>query len=150
MTRKQWTLVILAVLLGGFSLYLNKDWFAKDSIQIISLSRATRSGGRAQGDSATVPVIFGLSRSAKLTSVKVLSVSDLETNKHPRPLWHLVSDSNSVPVKEFLYGNHIHGMHPEIKGAQAEPLEPGVTYRLFLEAGSLKAEHDFKAVAQDP
>src|SRR5277367_1646887 len=110
MTRKQWMLLILAVLLGGLSLYLNKDRFASDGIQIISMSRPSRFSPRAQGDSSVVPVLFGLNRRAKLTSVKVLAVSDLETNKHPRALWHLISDSNSIPVKEFFYGTQIHGM----------------------------------------
>ena len=150
MTRKQWMLVMLAVILGSLSLYLNRDWFAKDSIQIICRSRANRTGGRPPGDSAVEPVVFGLSRSAKLTSLKVLSVSDLQTNKYPHALWHLISESNSVPVKEFYYGTHIHGMHPEVKDTQAEPLEPGISYRLFLEAGSLKGQRDFTAVAQDP
>jgi len=37
MTRKLWILIGLAVLLGGFSLYINQDWFAKDTIQIYHL-----------------------------------------------------------------------------------------------------------------
>jgi hypothetical protein len=41
-------------------------------------------------------------------------------------------------------------MRPTVKGATPDPLEPGVTYRLLIEAGSRKAEHDFEPVAQTP
>jgi hypothetical protein len=34
-------------------------------------------------------------------------------------------------------------MRPAVKGAVAEPLRPGVKYRLLIQAGSEKAEHDF-------
>ena len=37
----------------------------------------------------------------------------------------------------------IRGMRPAVKGATPDPLEPGVNYRLLIEAGSHKAEHDF-------
>jgi len=42
MTKKSWTWLGLAVLLGGFSLYLNKDWFAADNIQLMHRSRPAR------------------------------------------------------------------------------------------------------------
>ena len=35
----------------------------------------------------------------KLTQMKVFAVAELETNKFALPLWHMVSDSNSPPVK---------------------------------------------------
>jgi hypothetical protein len=41
-------------------------------------------------------------------------------------------------------------MRPAVKGATPDPLEPGVKYRLFIEAGKLKAEHDFTPVALTP
>jgi hypothetical protein len=146
MTRKQLTLIALAVLLGGLSLYLNKDWFAGDDIRIFHRSRPAR---RAQ-EPSVAPVLFGFTRKIKLNSLKVVSVTDLETNKIPRPVWHLISESNSAPIKEFFYGAPIRGMHPEIKGAGAETLEPGVTYRLLVEAGSFKGQHDFVPEAQGP
>lgn len=154
MTRKQLLLITLAALLGGVSLYLNKDWFAKDDIQIFHRCLPARAGlfrrNRRPDDSAVEPVLFGFNRKFKLTSLKVIPVNDLETNKYPHPIWHLVSDSNSVPVKEIVYGVRVAGMHPEVKGATADPLEPGVTYRLLVQAGPLKAEHDFVPVAQTP
>jgi hypothetical protein len=154
MTRKQWSLIALAVLLGGFSLYLNQDWFAKDDIQIYHRSRPARGGlfrrGKLQAPQAVDPVFFAFDRKLKLTSLKVIPVREIETNKYPHPIWHLSSDSNSVPTKDLTYGVPIRGMRPSVKGAIPDPLEPGVKYRLLLEAGSLKAQHDFVPVARTP
>jgi hypothetical protein len=146
MTRKQLALIALAAVLGGLSLYLNKDWFGRDDIRIFHRSRPAR---RAQ-DVSVAPILFGFNQKIKINSVKVVSASDAETNKYPRPIWHLVSESNSAPAKELFYGAPIRGLHPEIKGAQAETLDPGVTYRLLVEAGSFKGQHDFVPEAQGP
>ena len=149
MAKKQWMLIALAVLLGGFSLYLNRDWFAKEDIQILSRSRPARAGffRKAPPDSGAIdPIYFDFNRKLKLTSLKVISVPDSMTNKYPHAFWHLISDSNSVPVKDFTYGSKIRGMRPDIKGATPDPLEPGVQYRLLVEAGPIKAEHDFVPV----
>ena len=152
MTRKNWTLVALAVVLGGISLYLNKDWFAEDVIQIHHRSRPGQGGvfrrNRRPAASATAPIFFAFDRKLKLTSLKVIPVSDIETNKYPHPIWHLVSDSNSVPVVDFTYGDYIRGMRPAVKGATPDPLEPGVKYRLLIESRSGKAEEDFIPVPQ--
>ena len=80
----------------------------------------------------------------KLTSVKVVPLDALKTNKYAHPIWHLISDSNSVPVKSIIYGVPIRGMKPDVKGARPAALEPNVPYRLLVEAGSLKGEHDFQ------
>ncbi len=149
MTRKIWVLVALALVLGGLSLYLNKDWFAKDNIQISHRSRPIRSPwfrrGKRADDSAVNPIVFLFDRSIRLKSVKVVPVSDIETNKYPQPIWSLISDSNSLPVKNFAYGARIPGMHPAFKGAAPYQLEPGAKYRLYIDTGALKAEHDFQA-----
>jgi hypothetical protein len=154
MAKKQWMLIALAVLLGGFSLYLNKDWFAKDDIQILCRSRPARAeflGRKPPAELGGIePIYFDFNRKVKLTSLKVISVAESATNKYPHAFWCLVSDSNSVPVKDFSYGSRIHGMRPDVKGATPDPLEPGVQYRLLVEAGPLKATHDFVPVAQTP
>jgi hypothetical protein len=154
MMRKQWILIALAVVLGGFSLYLNKDWFAGEDIQIQHRSRPARAGffrrNRPQAKPATDPIFFAFDRKLKLTSLKVIPVSDIETNKYPHPILHLVSDSNSVPIAEYSYGMPIRGMRPAVKGATPDPLQPGVKYRLLIEAGKLKAEHDFTPVPLTP
>jgi len=151
MTRKMWMLVALAIILGGLSLYLNKDWFAKDNIQISHRSRPARGPWFRRGkhdDSTVNPIVFLFDRRVRLKSVKVIPLSDIETNKFPQPIWHLVSDSNSVPVKDLTYGVRIPGMHPAYKGTDAEPLQPGTKYRLLVEAGKYKAAHDFEAEAR--
>jgi len=154
MTRKIWLWLALAVLLGGFSLYLNKDWFARDHIQIYHRSRPTRAAWlrrkSAADDSLVNPIIFGFDRKVKLTSVEVIPLSDIQTNKYPHPIWHLVSESNSVPTKDFTYGARIAGMHPAVKEATPDPLEPGVTYRLIVEAGAFKGEHEFVPMPRTP
>jgi hypothetical protein len=151
MTSKQWMLIAVAIVLGGLSLYLNRDWFAKEDIQIFHRSnpRAGMFRRRSGDDSPSLPVAFGLNRKLKLTLLKVVAVSELETNKLPHPSWYLVSDSNSVPVNEFVYGMPIGGMRPAINGTSPETLQPGEKYRLFVQAGSLKAEHDFVPVPRN-
>ena len=92
------------------------------------------------------PIVFLLNKYLRLTSVKVVLVSDTETNKYPHAIWNLVSDSNSVPVKEFMYGGRVEGMRLAVKGVGPDPLQPGVNYRLLIEAGSNKLQHDFVPV----
>ncbi len=151
MAKKLWMLIALAVVLGGLSLYINRDWFAKGNIQIISRSRPARLSFFKRKKTVDVgaidPIFFGIDRKLKLTSLKVISVTEAVTNKYPHAYWHLISDSNSVPVREFVYGIPIRGMRPEVKGATADPLEAGVQYRLLVEAGPVKVEHDFTPVA---
>jgi hypothetical protein len=147
MTGKQWMLITLVVLLGGFSFYLNWDHFAKDSAGIHHRSRPPRPG---ESRSAVEPVVFVFDHSLSLTALRVIPVHEIKTNKYPHPVWHLVSDSNSVPLVDFAYGMDIEGMRPAVKGATCDPLVPGVAYRLLVEAGALKAEHDFVPVARTP
>jgi hypothetical protein len=145
MTTKNWTLLTLAVLLGGVSFYLNKDWFAGDHIQLMHRSRPARGAfRRPRSDNPLIdPISFWFDRKVRLTSLKVVPVCDLQTNQFAPPIWALVSDSNSLPIKEFTYGMRIPGMHPALKGVSPDPLEPGVTYRLFVQAGKEKLTHDF-------
>jgi hypothetical protein len=145
MTTKNWMLLTLAVMLGGLSLYLNKDWFAGDNIQLMHRSRPARGAfRRPKSDNPLIdPISFWFDRKVKLTQLKVVPVEDIETNQFPQPIWYLISDSNSLPVKEFTYGMRIPGMRPFFKGVSPEPLEPGVKYRLFVEANKQKVVHDF-------
>jgi hypothetical protein len=99
MTSKQWMLIALAVILSGFSLYLNRNWFAGQEVQILHRSRPTRIG--FSGSQKTEPIFFAFNRPLALTSLKVIPVSASETKKYPHPIWHLVSDSNSVPITDF-------------------------------------------------
>lgn len=153
MPKKQLVLLLVAILLFGAYAYYFTDWFAAENIQIVhSLrppppSRRARSRA-AQPNPAVNSVFFSLDRKCGLTEIKVIPVTDLATNKYAHPIWHLVSDSNSVPTKAFVYGAYIRGMHPKVKGVDADPLEPNVPYRLFVAAGDLKGEHEFHTTAK--
>ena len=152
MTTKNISITALVVLLAGLSLYLNRDVFAPEVIQMSHRSIAPRPGmlrGPAAKASAN-PVVFILNKNLQLTEVKVVVASDAETNKYPHAIWDLVSDSNSVPTKEFIYGAPIRGLKLAIKGAGADPLQPGVNYRIVVEAGSKKLQHDFIPVPRTP
>jgi hypothetical protein len=152
MTTKPISIALAVVLLGAMSLYLNKDWFASDSIQISHRSLTPRDGLERRGAAVPLanPVVFLANRHLKLTSVRVVPVSELATNKYAHPVWELNSQSNSVPVDEFVYGHRIPGMKPSVKGGTADPLQPGVAYRLLIETGESKSQHDFVAVPHLP
>jgi hypothetical protein len=147
MTKKNILLIILLLVLGGFSLYWNRGRFQKPPLQVSHRSLPPRGWMvRAPAD----PVVFLLNRTLRLKSVEVIPVSDIATNKYPHPVWKLVADSASSPVQDFLYGTPVDGMKPSVKGAAADPLAPGVNYRVIVVAGSEKAEHDFIPVAREP
>ena len=130
MNKKTWILITVAIVLGAVYIIHFSNWFKPKVMAIAHNGRFGR-------------VNFTLQDSYRLTALKVVSVSELESNKYASPVWQLKSDSNSVPVKMFSYGDRIRGMKPAIDNAKPDPLEPGTTYRLFVEAGSLKAQHDF-------
>jgi hypothetical protein len=130
MNKKSWILITFAVVLGAVYIIHFSSWFKPKVIAIAHNGRFGR-------------INFTLGDSFKLTSIKVVSISALESNKYALPMWELKSDSNSVPVKLFSYGERIRGMKPAIESARPEPLLPGTAYRIFVEAGSLKAQHDF-------
>lgn len=141
------SITILILGLAGLSLYLNRDWFAADTIQISHrLSpwmQKKRPGARNPNDLG-VPVTFMLNGFYKLTSVRVFETAKIETNQYAVPIWRIISDSNSVPTSSFNYGSFIRGMRLEAKGIRAEPLQPGVSYRLFVVTDkNVKAQHDF-------
>jgi hypothetical protein len=154
MTKKN--VIVLTVTLVsviGFYLYLFRDSFHKPVIQISHTIRPNPYFVRHPPQGANAEELphlinFGLSGEFKLTSVKVVPLAELATNRFAHPLWELVSDSNSAPVRAFAYGYKIKGMHSAVKGATADPLVPNVTYRVLVEAHSLKGEHDFK-IAED-
>lgn len=140
---------VAVLLLGliGLSLYLNRDYFRADGIQITHrLSpwmQARRPGARNPNDLG-MPVTFMLNGFYKLTSVRVVESTKIETNKYAVPIWRIISDSNSVPTSSFNYGGYIKGMRPEAKGTRPEPLQPGIKYRLTVVTDkNLEAHHDF-------
>jgi hypothetical protein len=140
MTQKQILLVTLAILGGGLFMYEYRDWFSARPIQISH--RFYAFGGRFDSG-GKAPLMFEFDRKLKLTSIKVVSIADALTNKYPHALWTMTSKSTSVPTRGFLYGMDVPGMQPAVNGVSAEPLEVEGKYRLMIQAGSLKAQHDF-------
>lgn len=146
MSKTKIIFILLLVLgLGALSLYLNRDWFAANTIQISHRVSPWLDNKRpgARGRQLGQPVAFTLSGYYRLTSVSVVFAADIATNKYAHPIWSLVTESNSVPTASFVYGGFIRGLHPAVKGARADPLEPGVTYRLRVTTKDQAAEHDF-------
>ncbi len=85
----------------------------------------------------------------RLTSVNVVLAADIATNKYAHPIWSLVTESNSVPTASFVHGGFIRGLHPDVKGARADPLEPDVTYRLRVTTKDQAAQYDFNLGPQN-
>src|ERR1700757_3815132 len=149
MTKKN--IIVLAVsflAVVAVYYYLYRDSFRKVHIQLSHTFRPSAYAlmHRAPGNTDEEPpeyVIFVMEHEYKLTSVKVVSIPELTTNKYAHPVWELISDSNSIPTRTFTYGKRISGMHPTVKGAKAEPLDMNVPYRLFVESGKISGQHDF-------
>jgi hypothetical protein len=153
MTKNGIVLSIIAVLLAAVYVYSFTDWLRKETIQIIPTIRPGRvAGNPGNSDQPPVyPVSFAFDGKYKLTTVKVVAAEDLATNKYPTPLWHLISDSNSVPTKAFMYGQAPKGMKPAITRTRPEPLLPDVEYVLMIEAGKIRAQTNFHtAKATEP
>jgi hypothetical protein len=136
MNKKSWTLIAIAVVLGAVYIIFFSNWFKPKILTITHNGRFGR-------------INFTLDSPHRLTALTVVSVSEYQSNKYALPVWALKSDSNSVPIKLFSYGDRIRGMKPAIENTQPQPLIAGTAYRVIVEAGSLKAEHDFTP-ADDP
>jgi hypothetical protein len=142
------------VSLVGGGIYLVTQFFKPGPIQIlcdIHPPRISRSNNPApSGNQPQFEIAFGFDQKYELTSLKVIALDEWTTNKQAHPLWHLVSESNSVPTKAFFYGQRIQGMHAAVAGARREPLSVNVTYRMLIEAGSRAGECTFKLPAPSP
>ena len=149
MVKMQWILLAVFILLAGVYICAFTHWGRRPAIQISHAAYRQPIGALgAQVKAAninTATVRFNLGHPYLLTEVKVVRLADWQTNKFTLPLWHLISDSNSVPIKRFYYGAGIRSMKPAVPRLRAQPLETNVTYRLFLTAGSLKGQHGFTA-----
>lgn len=147
------SIVVMILALCGFSFYINKDAFKAKDIQIssrVSPWMLERRGGKRLSNVAGNPVTFGFDDYHRFTSIKVVAVSDIATNKYPHKLWDLDSTSNSVPTITFIYGSRIGGMKPTSSGLTVEPLEPGVMYRLLVKTKDNRtAQHDFSTTKRE-
>jgi hypothetical protein len=145
MTKKNLLLILFTIALAAVYVGFFTDWFKPGTVKIFHTNRNLRMNfRRGAGDGALPNLQFGVSHELRFTGLKVVPLAGYETNKNVLPLWHLVSDSNSVPKKIFYYGEPIVGMRPALKGVRPEPLQTNVTYRMFITAGKIKGEHDFE------
>lgn len=143
MQKKEITLVAFLLVLGVVYLAFFTDFMRKKTLTIVPSVRPER--GIAAG--TPLPVYFKLGRSSELTSLKVIPLQGTNFDAHTPPIWYLVANTNTGPVKLFQYGVPIRGMHPAIPKARPEPLEPGRAYRLVVSAGDLTGYTDFKTMS---
>ena len=136
MSKKTLILVAVALILGAVYIFKFTDWFLQKNIQINYRSRNAQA-------------LFGFADGEySLTSIKVVKAEDANTNKYPHAVWHLVATDlkkGSDKTGSFAYGETINGMKPAIPETFAEPLAKNTNYRIYVEAGKVKGERDFKA-----
>jgi hypothetical protein len=144
MTKSGAYLTAVAVMLAAAYIYFFTDWFHTQTIQIIPVIRPDRPSRIPRSDETQVyPVAFKLDGNYRLTTVKVVTASELATNKYAVPLWHLISEKGSQPTDNIIYGGLIKGMKPKTPRAKPEPLEANIPYVLLVEAGSIKGQTNF-------
>ena len=116
MTKTGIFLIVVALALGATYLYRNTDLFVPSTIHIQALVRPTRVDPTTRFDDTSVaPVSFAFDKKFSLTEVMVVKANDAKVSKFPHAFWHLISDSNSVPVKSLVYGGMApKGMKPKI------------------------------------
>jgi hypothetical protein len=136
-----WLFCALAVVAVLYVCFFT-NWFKSKPIKIFDTSRPMQQRFRRRAD---LPfIMFGLENGKlRLTELRVVPLGSFQTNSATPSVWHLVSDSNSIPVERFVYGQRIPGMRAPLRGETPQPLETNVTYRLFVIAGREKGEHDF-------
>jgi hypothetical protein len=146
MTPKAKILLALALALGLVYVIFFSGWFRQRTIQIAVTLRPGRASAipRPRGSPPVYPVSFRLDNKYRLTSVKVVNAAAYATNKFAPPLWHIVSDSNSVPANSIVYGvPRISGMRTAVAKAKPQPLEADVPYLILVEAGRAKGQTNF-------
>ena len=149
MSKNNWLLIIALLGLATVYAVYFTDWFRPKFIAIYDVSRPNRLHPPWANAPEAIPVTFGFGARYQITELKVVPLAAWQTNHEAMPVWHLISDSNSIPLKSFLYGQYLRGMKPAVPGSRAEPLVPDVTYHLELRAGKARGEHDFTAKAAE-
>ena len=149
MTKRNWILIVAALLLACVYVYHFTGWFKTKTIQISYTERSFLSRGPAWPGQPTILFGFG-GQPYQLSEVKVVPLEAGQINPAAVPVWHLISDSRSAPVEFFTYGQNLPGMKPAVPGSRPEPLETNVTYRLWLRVGSLTGQCDFQPGGRPP
>jgi len=145
MSKAKFILTTLSLVgMLGLSLYLNRHWFASEPIDISHrVTPWLRGGRRVDATDKANPVVFSFDKFCRFREIKVVVAAELLTNRHAHPLWPLVSVSTSTSCTSFASGDKLRGRPPKVRGATADPLTPGVTYRLVVETDRGAATHDF-------
>lgn len=151
MNKRQLTLLLVLLVLAGSAVYMLKDSFASEPIQITCLIRPAKPARQPTTSRREAPsgipgynVTFAFDRKVALTSVKVFPLQDVLTNKYPHAIWNLHSASNTMPTKSLIYGGRMRGLQPTVKDDQADPLLPGNSYRLVITTPTETAQRDFQ------
>jgi hypothetical protein len=142
MTKKEGMLVLLTLVLLTVYVIWFTDWFKPRIIHISHTMRPMPQARRISRDIGVV-VSFGFDHPLRFKEISVVPRESWLTNPFTAPLWHLVSDSNSVPVGFVVYGRPVRGMRPARKGIGPEPLVTNTVYRLLVTAGKVTGQHDF-------
>ena len=147
MTKKSTENIVVVLMLVSIPLYLARGCFVTEKVRIIHhAGPALRFPQYAKQDNVSaLPVFFEFDRKLNLSSVRVVPVSETGTNRNLPPVWQIKGVSRSVATKGFEYGADLPGMKAVVAGSEPQPLEPGKKYRLIIEAGWLKAQHEFTA-----
>ena len=146
MSKQTVALIAVAMVLAAVYVAFFTDWFRQPQIQILPQIRPPQRGTRAapQGDTPVYPVTFAFDKKYQFTEIRVVAAEDEKTNKYPHAVWHMISDSNSIPTKALVYGAPIRGMKPKVPRAQPDPLEPDVPYVLYVQAGNAMGKQKFQ------
>jgi len=151
MNKRNITLIVLLIFVSAAAIYLFKDSFKPEPIQIAYMVRPASFSRQpvkpdpfAPSGRAGFNVTFSFNRDVSLKTVRVYDLADVQTNKYSQPIWNLASESNSPPLKSFVYGGKIRGLKPTVKGALVDPLVPGRSYHLVVETTEQPAERDFQ------
>jgi hypothetical protein len=139
MRKKEIIWIGVLLVLSGIYIHFFTHWFEKREIGIAASLRPDR-----RANPPALMVVFSLDGDYKLTSLKVIPFDGDKFDPQATPVWHLVSDSNSVPTRAFRYGQKIGGMKSALKGVRPDPLTPGVVYRLILSTDNSTGHKDFK------
>jgi len=145
-SRRTLLIVLVALVVTGLYAFVYRDVFRPNEIEIthrVAVGPPVRGLSRTNQSIKVTQLVFGLDRKCELTEIKIINVAAQESGTNTAPLWHVISDSNSIPVKVFAYGDPIRGLRPVVKKSRPLPLEPNVTYRLVLRAGRATGQLDF-------
>ena len=144
-SRNLWIATGVLVVLGLYA-YIYRDAFRPQEILIthrVVFGPPVRGLTRTNQDLKLTQLAFGFDRKCQLTEIKVTPLAGPGAGNNAAPLWHVISDSNSIPIRLFAYGDHIRGLRSLVKKSRPVPLESNVTYRLFVRAGRETGQLDF-------